>query len=845
MIQSLEDGRKEDGNRSIADKILGRLRELKQTVKNNYGRWAWELLQNAKDSVADFDDRKVSVEIELSERYVEFRHNGGYFTQKDIRGLINQISSKEVDEDEEPPPEEHKKTGKFGTGFITSHLLSRVVQVGGILKADDGDFYKFRFPLDREGKTTKELAPKIEETWQVFHNSYEIINDYDHSKYNTSFRYEFANEPEQKNIAKKGIEEFKKLIPFVLVFNPKIHAINIISEGNQQVYYEREPDVEEGIASIKKRIGDDVESLLILCKNSGDTSVATQLTKVEGGYAVKDISSFPKLFCDFPLIGTEKFHFPMVVNSSFFNPLTERDGVWLGDGTDELVQENRRILQDAAQLYKELIGRVSKESFFDLYNMAQTKTPEVEDKYFDARWYKAKIQQPLRSIIFQASLVEPAAGGDKRVPENLGFPDSAYKQEDQLTLWSFIYDMYPSVVCKKAHIHQWLKVSWRDWKRITPKEIANKIANKKGLTGLAKVLGKDRTETIEWLNSFYAFIVENNEESVFTKIAVIPNQKGDFRTSRELFIDAIDDSTLVKILRLLGDDWEEVLIEQAVFIEDLREKTKQDIANEITEQLKEIKNVRTSLAVEQKASIMILSDWFDHNDENLSTKLFQFWYSRKHELFVSTIEEKEKEIISELIRDGNLEQVSALAKKLKENPDISLEDLQNDELSSILDKHGLKSVEELDAVLAQAKDSEIFEQMKAILQNENYRDIFGHISNPKYFPYAQKKLARVRERVREHLTGLDGYNLDSAQYMGDTIIGGVKKDGQDTLIITRPSDGGFVIIYYDNERDVLDYDASSAELWVEDGNSEPKQLTFGKILKMTGIIKFPMNESKE
>lgn len=135
MIQSLEDGRKEDGNRSIADKILGRLRELKQTVKNNYGRWAWELLQNAKDSVADFDDRKVSVEIELSERYVEFRHNGGYFTQKDIRGLINQISSKEVDEDEEPPPEEHKKTGKFGTGFITSHLLSRVVQVGGGIKS--------------------------------------------------------------------------------------------------------------------------------------------------------------------------------------------------------------------------------------------------------------------------------------------------------------------------------------------------------------------------------------------------------------------------------------------------------------------------------------------------------------------------------------------------------------------------------------------------------------------------------------------------------------------------------------------------------------------------------------
>ncbi|MGN6637415.1 MAG: hypothetical protein ACTHJ8_00775 [Mucilaginibacter sp.] len=83
MIQSIEEGRKEDGNRSIADKIIKRLHDLEKTVKSNYGRWAWELLQNAKDSVAD-TNRKVSVQIIFNTSNITFTHNGNHFTEKDI-----------------------------------------------------------------------------------------------------------------------------------------------------------------------------------------------------------------------------------------------------------------------------------------------------------------------------------------------------------------------------------------------------------------------------------------------------------------------------------------------------------------------------------------------------------------------------------------------------------------------------------------------------------------------------------------------------------------------------------------------------------------------------------------
>lgn len=68
MIKSIEEGRKEDGNRSIADKIIKRLHDLEKTVQNNHGRWAWELLQNAKDSVAE-TGRKVK-QIWLIAKYI-------------------------------------------------------------------------------------------------------------------------------------------------------------------------------------------------------------------------------------------------------------------------------------------------------------------------------------------------------------------------------------------------------------------------------------------------------------------------------------------------------------------------------------------------------------------------------------------------------------------------------------------------------------------------------------------------------------------------------------------------------------------------------------------------------
>ena len=95
-------------------------------------RWFWELLQNAKDSVEE--NQSIKVKIEITDDQISFLHTGSPFELDDILSLIIQGSSKNNKEG---------KTGKFGTGFITTYLLSKEVCITGKLTNDLGCFSFF------------------------------------------------------------------------------------------------------------------------------------------------------------------------------------------------------------------------------------------------------------------------------------------------------------------------------------------------------------------------------------------------------------------------------------------------------------------------------------------------------------------------------------------------------------------------------------------------------------------------------------------------------------------------------------------------------------------------------
>jgi|GEM_PF-381655 hypothetical protein len=850
IIQSIEEGRKEDGNRSIADKIIKRLHDLEKTVENNKGRWAWELLQNAKDSVADYKDRTVSIQIELDDNKVEFRHNGEHFTERDIRGLINQISSKEVEEDEVA-----KKTGKFGTGFLTTHLLSKVIHIKGIVETQGHDFYQFEFPLDRDGKTTGQLVPKIEKAWEKFHSSAQEINsEYNKAEFNTSFLYPLETQ-EQKDIAQIGIEEFSKLIPYVLTFIPSIESVEIINNIDLCVvkFSKSQELIDDLIVSITRNDGRKETSIFILSLTSDKVTIAIEIEKLNGDFHIKCINNVPKLFCDFPLIGTEEFHFPVVVNSFFFNPQTERDGIWLRGDTDKEVLENKELLEEAVGLYRRLIGQISEKRFRSFFNGTITKLPYAEDKYFDEKWYKEKIQTPLRNFIFKSKIVELEDNDKLKSINELWFPLKSYSDEIQELIWQFTFDLYPESVCKKDHLHDWCEVSWGDWNKQNYEQLITDVAGQKDIKTLSSSLNKTKNDTFDWLNSLYGFILEDeNNLSLIGRNPIYPNKNEVFKLKSHLYIDNIQDDDLILISHLLGEDWKDILLHDKIYLDNHQEKDKEDIAFKITDHQKR----RQSKDKDENyiTAISLLSEWFENHKEK-AKELFSELHRKRAELFMDTIEDKES--LYKIMRSNTeLSELSKVAQALDSNPQLMDDIKKANDLTTLLAEFGVNNIIELKQMLnlSQDKDFKIeitqeilaslgvksAEELEDILKDKDNASKFTHTSTPnvEMFLFAEQLIKRAKQRILDHIQTLADYDCEEMDEVSTTVIRGIKKEGVELSIVVRPSDYGKVIIYHGAEKDILDYEY--AELWIDNGIDIPKHLTLGRILKNTGINKIPV-----
>jgi hypothetical protein len=845
MIQSIEEGRKEDGSRSIADKIIKRLHDLEKTVQSNYGRWAWELLQNAKDSVAD-TNRKVSVQIFFNANNLTFRHNGNHFTEKDIRGLINQISSKEVEEGEVST-----RTGKFGTGFLTTHLLSKVVTIKGIVETKTGKYFKFNFPLDRNGKTTPVLIPKIENAWTQFHISTENseIPGYDNELYNTSFSYELDS-AEQKEIAKTGVDEFMSLIPYVLTFIPEILAVEMIDNTREvSTKFQSQEDMSDGLKKIAQIQNGKKSVIMLLFATNGAVSIAVRVKKNGANLEILSLDNIPRLFCDFPLIGSESFYFPVVVNSFYFNPQTERDGIWLMGDTDTEVIENKDLLIQAFELYKSLVTTLADGSYKHLFNIAATQMPSTDERYFDKEWYKNTIQSPLRQFLLTQPIVECEDGENGKL-ESMWFPLKGYTDEVREKLWQLNFDLFPKAVCRKDDLHQWIDKLWDGISRLTYAEFISDLAKDKSMAKLSESLGKDEKQTFKWYNDACSFIMDDEaNHPLFEKNAVIPNENGTFLIKSALFINEINDDDLIEVLQLLGEDWNDILIHHKVGFGSYFTKKKNDIALKITEKLKNI-SIKNEDVIK---AISILTEWFDNNPEE-GKELFAETYRSRAELFMNTIQDKES--LYKVMRSKT--DLSKVAAAIEEDPRLFENMKHAKEVLLLMKEFNVVSLKELREVL-EGKNTEgntpllpVTEEIlanmgirsvaewKEAIKDKNLAKMFSHESTPTtdMFVYVQTLIDKAKRNIIAYLRTLPDYNLDNLDNeTASTTLAGIIKDGITISIIARPAYNGEVIIYYGSERDILDYEPS--ELWIDDGK-KPRKITLGHVLKKAQIVKFPV-----
>jgi len=551
-------------NHAIATKILDKM-DKQRTEDNTKSkrRWVWELLQNAKD--VKHEDIDVDVEIEFKEDNVtgsiDFRHNGKPFSIDNVTFLIEQVSTKDREQQEDNDTGV-RPTGKFGTGFLATHLLSEIVSVHGIVKEPELPYKEFDLLLDRSGTKIEHIIASVHNSLKVLDKIEvsESVSRYDPTAFNTSFNYKLNSDG--IDVANAGLSDLDNNLPYTMVFVPEIKSVRLIS--NNILYQISDKIIEEGenilIFTIQKITNDNITPIYIakISKDRANIAVPVDIQD-DGAITIKRMPDFlPRLFCDFPLIGSEDFYIPFIINSSSFNPDEPRSGVSLTERENEKVIENKEIISEAISLFEILLDYAAENNWKDIYNLSNIKTV-TEKEWLSTGYYDENIKKPITKKLCYTNIVNTSAGRKSILDEKgdtvLWFPASS-KKEIREAIWKLSNQWIPSLLPLQEDIHNWYSVLLENCGRLSLKVIANSIQSKKTTQDLQNSLA-NQVDVYNWLNEYFDLLnLEGKfiEEVVNNKYAVIPNQNGIFRKNNELHWDYNIDEKFKNILKTVGED---------------------------------------------------------------------------------------------------------------------------------------------------------------------------------------------------------------------------------------------------------------------------------------------------
>ncbi|CDE56840.1 uncharacterized protein BN799_00945 [Prevotella sp. CAG:873] len=533
-------------NEAAYKQAANKIRQLLSAIRNNPAlsakRWVWELIQNAKDAPNKYG--KVSVEIELvSDHELRFKHNGDPFSINNISGLVRQVSSKSsVNEDEET-------TGKFGTGFICTHLLSDVIEVKGILKYRG--YRLFELVLDRSGRSSEELMPRIRDVEEPFYEPEKHFNkiaDYEENRkeddYDTEFIYSLDSNEKYK-AAVAGLDDLVNTLPITLVTQAKkIKQVHVIDRvRNTDVTYVCDSScLDENVFFSEIRINGKPKQYLSYITE--EVALTTEVIKTKNGYTlVKRDNKQPILYRDFPLIGSEKFFFPYTLNGFRLNPTEKRNCIPLNGEDNEEAKENRAIIDlavDASLKFNEwLIAHNVTNRCLIAYS--PKPKPEVDyDEDVALPWIN-QLQSNWRAQLLEQQLVESEDGihamKEISVPS---FSGGASAEFFDLLDGFYIGRGY---LPKKQYQEGWLKVlnaDYKVWKanlKYEKDDFLKDLSDLGSVDALCQKLNKDEQTVLEWLNKVYAFLIKHKCQDDLEKYAIVPNEQGVFKCIDKLCSD--------------------------------------------------------------------------------------------------------------------------------------------------------------------------------------------------------------------------------------------------------------------------------------------------------------------
>jgi hypothetical protein len=538
---------------NTAQAIQEQLEHLNNQAEKYQRRWIWELFQNALDAAPA--RQGIALRLRLDGNF-EFSHNGVPFATKEILHLIFHGSTKR---------EKEESIGRYGTGFLTTHLISRKVRVRGSLETDQA----FDFVLDRSGATPNDLAAAMELSERRLRES--VAQNLKPDGRWTTFEYDLS--VGSQSVVQNTLRDIRNIASMVLVFNPRIENLQI-EDGVQCSFSVRRESVTAEISLVTVDITEREKcSRRFAVTETEDVTVMVPLQDDPNGLAIGEVNGLPRLFVAFPLVGTETLPLPFVVNCPNAKPTEERNGLYLNteDTADNL--RNKALLEKAWDVYARVADWAAHSGLQKLQRLAKIR-PAPNFDWLDKTWFDEMAATWLQKSIVDFPLVLVSTN-DHLPPTKVIFPqaDSA----DIRSSFRGLAEAFHGPVVPDAQAGEEWESIVSDWSLLsnldnigiqieTLASLSSRVSTCETVPNLVSALASRGTKISQgvFLNRLYDLLLRSGESRILEKIPLLPNQLGTFKRRNSLKRDDNLDDELKDSADSLGQQVRAELLDRGV-----------------------------------------------------------------------------------------------------------------------------------------------------------------------------------------------------------------------------------------------------------------------------------------
>ena len=324
---------REQQSRYQARRIRTRVAEARRSIPSAGRRWPFELLQNAIDFGPRAGNSSVAIRLSCEQTRVAFGHDGIPFTSSDLTALLSGGSNKDFESED--------TTGRFGTGFLVTHVLAERTSLNGLLETSHG-WEQFDLLLDRGGDE-EAILQSMEDCREAIRSAIPL-SDLDGVE-SASFEYHIDDD----SPLTLGIESLKSSLPYLYATRQVLGRAELLGEDDSEVWTPTEVTaqvLEDGFVEERSlRIhhnGTDWPEIRVFRFMTSEQGLASALVLVErtrcGWKVVPPEANACRVYREYPLSGSGFLPINFILDGKF-EPDQERSKLLMGDGDKRLLQE--------------------------------------------------------------------------------------------------------------------------------------------------------------------------------------------------------------------------------------------------------------------------------------------------------------------------------------------------------------------------------------------------------------------------------------------------------------------------------------------------------------------------